>query len=266
MEQITRQCIGIDCGMNEHVLCLSKMHSDNRIEVVSTVTIRNTNSGFGKLVKWIKKFADLSLSPHFVMESTGVYHESLACFLVDRGWLVSVVLPNRAKYFAKTLKFKTSTDKVSAQILATMGLEKKLDLWSKPDPLYNELRQLTRERDQLVHERTQIKSQIHAEKNSAWPNKSSLTRMNHRVRLLTQQIGQVGTEIDRIVAGNPKLEQTVKRLTSVVGAGKLTVVTILAETNGFNLIRNKKQLVSYAGLDVVERLSLIHISEPTRPY
>ena len=29
----------------------------------------------------------------------------------------------------------------------------------------------------------------------------------------------------------------------------LTAVTVLAETNGFNLVRNKKQLVSYAGLD-----------------
>jgi len=35
----------------------------------------------------------------------------------------------------------------------------------------------------------------------------------------------------------------------------LTAVTVLAETNGFELIRNKRQLTSYAGLDVKEKLS-----------
>ena len=35
----------------------------------------------------------------------------------------------------------------------------------------------------------------------------------------------------------------------------LTAATILAETNGFELFKNYKQLVSYAGFDVVERES-----------
>lgn len=35
----------------------------------------------------------------------------------------------------------------------------------------------------------------------------------------------------------------------------LTAVTVLAETNGFELIRNKRQLTSYAGLDVKEKQS-----------
>ena len=61
---------------------------------------------------------------------------------------MSVVLPNRAKYFSKTLTVKTVNDK-SSQTLAAMGLEKKLDVWLPPDPIYNQLRQLTPERDQL---------------------------------------------------------------------------------------------------------------------
>ncbi|MCH5599342.1 IS110 family transposase [Niabella ginsengisoli] len=37
--------------------------------------------------------------------------------------------------------------------------------------------------------------------------------------------------------------------------GLLTASTVLAETNGFDLIKNKKQLTSYAGLDVKEKQS-----------
>jgi transposase len=39
------------------------------------------------------------------------------------------------------------------------------------------------------------------------------------------------------------------------GVEKLTAVIIIAETNGFELILNKKQLTSYAGLDIKEKQS-----------
>lgn len=35
----------------------------------------------------------------------------------------------------------------------------------------------------------------------------------------------------------------------------MSVVTVIAETNGFALIKNQRQLVSYAGYDVVENQS-----------
>ena len=42
---------------------------------------------------------------------------------------------------------------------------------------------------------------------------------------------------------------------SIPGIGLLTAATVLAETNGFELIRNKRQLASYAGFDVKEKQS-----------
>jgi transposase len=41
----------------------------------------------------------------------------------------------------------------------------------------------------------------------------------------------------------------------VTGVGELTSVTVLAETNGFEMIRNKRQIASYAGFDVKEKQS-----------
>src|SRR6267378_401800 len=42
---------------------------------------------------------------------------------------------------------------------------------------------------------------------------------------------------------------------TIPGVGRLTAAIVLAETNGFDLIRNKRQLISYAGLDVREKQS-----------
>jgi transposase len=44
-------------------------------------------------------------------------------------------------------------------------------------------------------------------------------------------------------------------MASIKGVGILTVAVLLAETNGFVLFENCRQLVSYAGYDVVENQS-----------
>ena len=256
------QCIGIDCGKQFHVASLGQRKPDGHIQNVSSLKFNNSKSGFIKLNRWIKKNCDEHAG--VVLEATGVYHETLACFLVDHGFYVSVVLPNRARYFAKTLKIKTVTDKVSAESLATMGLEKKLDRWNKPDPLFNHLRQLTRERDQLIQERTAIKCQLHAETSGAWPNRESIKRMKHRIVLINKQKGEVESEIKKIIDTNEEIKNRIQHPASAIGVGLITAATVLAETNGFALIRNKKQLVSYAGLDVVEKQSGISVRGKSR--
>jgi transposase len=88
--------------------------------------------------------------PVFIaMEATDVYHEKLVCYLFEKGYPIIVVLPQRAKAFMKTLKVKTVTDKECSKGLTVMGLEKKLDLWQKPDKVFIELKQLIREREQI---------------------------------------------------------------------------------------------------------------------
>jgi transposase len=263
MNEVIRQSIGIDCAMGEHVAGFSTMSSDRNVSHVSGLTFKNTKSGFIKLERWIKKHKP---SPDLVivMEATGVYHEQLACFLTERNYFVSVVLPNKAKYFAKTLDIKTVTDKTAAQSLATMGLEKKLIKWKKPPELFNQLRQLTRERDQVVHERSQIKCQLHAESSGAWPNSSSLKRMNQRIKVLDKQVLEIELEIKEAVKNDSVLSEKIEHVCTIKGVGILTAVTVIAETNGFNSIRNKKQLVSYAGLDVKQHSSGISVNKKPR--
>jgi len=263
MKEVIRQSIGIDCAMGEHVAGFSSMDADRTVSHVSSITFKNGESAFKKLEKWIKKHTP---GPNLVivMEATGVYHEKLACYLTDRNYFVSVVLPNKAKYFAKTLDSKTVTDKISAQSLATMGLEKKLIKWEKPSELFNQLRQLTRERDQVVHERSQIKCQLHAESSGAWPNSSSIKRMNQRIKLLTKQVQEIELEVKELVKNDPDLSAKINRICTIKGVGVLTAVTVVAETNGFRSIRNKKQLVSYAGLDIKQHSSGISVSKKSR--
>jgi transposase len=107
----------------------------------------------------------------------------------------------------------------------------------------------------LIHEQTQNKNQLHAEESGAWVNKQSIKRIKQRLNLLERQLLDITQDISTIVDEHEWLKEKIERVCSINGIGLLTAATVIAETNGFNLIRNKKQLVSYAGLDIVEKQS-----------
>jgi transposase len=109
------------------------------------------------------------------------------------------------------------------------------------------------ERDQFVAERTLLKNQLHADQTEAHSNERSISTLTDRINLITRQEQEIKSEIAGIIKQDTNLLKRLELLTSIPGIGKLTAVIILAGTNGFELIRNKKQLVSYAGLDVKEK-------------
>lgn len=150
---------------------------------------------------------------------------------------------------------KTITDRSASEAIAQFGLERHLEEWVRPSPLYKRLRQLTRERDQHVLQRTAAKNQLHAERSEAQPHPSSVKRLLKVIAFLDQLIEEIQAELKELIKKEVSLGQTVKRLCTLPGIGVLTAATILGETNGFDLIRNKKQLTSYAGLDVREKQS-----------
>jgi transposase len=255
MKRIVKQVVGIDVAKNELVVCLGRMNEDWDQELHAHKTFANTLKGFVALVQWVKKVSE-ELSPvRYVMEATGVYHESLAYFLDGRGIEVSIVLPNKISNYVRTLKVKTITDKTSSEAIARFGLERKLDRWSPPAEIFRRLRQKTRERDQLVGERTLVKNQLHAEVSEAYPSKESIARMKIRINVLNKQMAQIEQEIGALLKEDKTVNEDVKVICSARGIGTLTAVTVLAETNGFELIRSRKQVASYAGYDVREKTS-----------
>ena len=184
-----------------------------------------------------------------------MYHESLAYFLEEKAFEVSLVLPNKISNYFRTLEVKTVTDKTASEVIARFGLERKLDRWKRPAEIFRKLKQKTRERDQLLGERTLVKNQLHAEQTEAYPAKESMARMKTRINLLNKQITQIKEEMNVLVKQDKEVKKSVELISSIPGVGTLTAVTVLAETNGFELIRNKRQLTSYAGFDVKEKLS-----------
>lgn len=250
-----RQTVGIDVAKDELVCTFGVVMRDLNVEFKGSAVFKNSMVGFEKLNSWAMKFSKKNIELYFVMEATGVYHQQLAYWLYGKSFKVVIVLPNKISNFARTLEIKTVTDKTASEAITKFGVSRSLDCWQPPMDIFRKIKQLTREREQIVAERTVIKNQIHAEKMEAHPNQRTIQRLSERKKLLNSQEVQIKKEIEELISADEEVKKSIENMTSIPGVGRLTAAIVLAETNGFELIRNKKQLSSYAGFDVKEKLS-----------
>jgi len=249
--EIVKQNVGIDVSKEKVDVAFSHLTADFNVVVVSTRKFSNTAKGFKELQELVNDKKRPDMPVHFTMEATGVYYEALAYFLHEQeGYVVHVVLPNKAYKYGQSLGLKSVTDKIDARMLSLMGLERKLRQWLPISPSLLELRQLTRERSALVKNKTKVSNQLHAYSHHGKPNKESIARSQQLVSFLDDQIGQIEKEIFNFVDNDKKLDSNVDFLLSIPGVGMITAATIFAETNGFAAIESIKQLSSYSGLDV----------------
>ncbi|NVO86842.1 IS110 family RNA-guided transposase [Hymenobacter terrestris] len=247
--------VGIDIAKDTFVACFGRIDLHQHMSFGKEITFANTLAGFAALLAWASKQQGVDAPCWFVVEATGVYYEELAYFLADQAQALSVLLPNKVKHFAQSTEQKSKTDQLDARLLCRFGLERALPAWQPPTPALRQLRALSRERQSLTQQAARLKTQRHAYEHSYQPDARTLDRLNNRLHLLEQQLHAVDHDLAALLATEPELARKLAHLTSVPGIGLTTALVVVAETNGFVLMENERQLASYAGLDVVQRQS-----------
>jgi transposase len=249
---ILKQTLGIDVSMDDFEARFGTIDTLQGQEISKSVKFDNNLTGFKKFLKWAinNKVSDC-LPIVFVMEVTGVYHENLAHFLHKNGHQVVIVLSNKIRNYAKSLESKSKTDPIDAAVITRFGLERKLDPWTPPEPFLATLRALSREYHSLKELATEIKNQLHAKAKAFSNDFSTIKRKRKLLNTLDKQIKEILSEINQLIKAKPELYKKLKKVATIKGVGEITIITILAETNCFEHVSNIKQLISYAGLDVV---------------
>lgn len=254
--EIIKQVVGIDVSKDTLVAGYGTLSITQEQKITPAKTFDNNLSGFRELISFTKKNKGTLTAPlYFVMEATGVYYENLAYFLTEKHLKVIVVLPNKTKNFSKTLDIKSKTDKLDAQMITQFGLERQMQPWQVPSPLMKALKALTREYNSIKRMASQVKNQIHAKEYSYEPLKESLKRSKATLSVFQKQLKEIEKQLKELVQNDSDLNDRINKIDKIEGVGFMTVVSIVAETNGFALIENTKQLTSYAGLDVVHNES-----------
>ena len=264
MDQIIKQSVGIDIAKETFTACVCLRRLSGKEQLSEVTTFKNTKTGYNQLVKWSRKLTEPSLEVVFVMEATGIYFENLAYHLHKLKQPVSVLLANKVKHFAKSLNVKTKTDQVDARVIAQLGAERPLSLWDPPPVIFKKLRDLTRGYSELMKEKTVFVNRLDALSSSHEPLLVIMKSHKTIIKKLEEQLEKIKSEITRLIYSEEWLAAKVEKVLTIKGVGLMTVVTILAETQGFELVQNIRQLCSYAGYDVVERQSGTSVMGKTR--
>jgi transposase len=260
----TRQHVGIDISKDSFMASIACQKSDFSVIILSTKKFDNKQSGFEKLLTWTNSFTSPNLPISFTMEATGIYYEPLAYWLFEQKLIVNVQLAKQVKHYAQSLNIKTKTDESDAKVIAQMGVERKLKAWNPSSAVLREIRVLVREREDLIEESKAIKNQLHALNHGHNPPKNTIDRLKKRIEFMTQQLTEIETEIKKLVENDTLLKEKIDNVCTIKGVSFITAILIVAETNGFALVGNQRQLVSYCGYDVVQNQSGTSLNGKTK--
>lgn len=251
--------LGIDISKSEFHCCISSIDKQQKVKIKGTRQFTNNPKGFAEFHQWVtKKHKDTSVQLVAVMEATGSYYEQLALFLSEKGYYLSVILPNKAKNYLKYLGAKSKNDKIDSKGLSRMGAEQNIDKWSPLSKYFYELRAMTRQRQSYQELKTRINNQLGASEYSMYQDKMLINQQKSLLRKIEKYIVKLEERIHDHIESREDINKKVDQICKIKGVGRLTVATVIAETNGFELFENQRQLVSFAGYDVVENQSGKH--------
>ena len=123
-----------------------------------------------RAVSTIKEAEELySLESRIFLESTGVYHYPLFCFLRDKGFHVSVINPIITKNNTNMNIRKVHNDKYDSKKVALVGLKADLKVSVIPSDLVLELRNLMREYYYLTDNRSAFVNKLKGQLRMVFP-------------------------------------------------------------------------------------------------
>lgn len=251
-----KYCIGIDIDKSTYKVCLTYRGLDLTKKVIGSKRFSNTKDGFTELLLWLKKLKkEEAITESYVLEATGVYHEQLAHFLHNEKKIVHIVLPLRSKRYLQSLGLRSKTDKIDAKGLSLMGCEQNLEIWQPSNPDLLKLRSITRQIEALKSHKTSFSNQLEGANHTVIIDASVLKSLKKMITEIDKQILNLEKKVKEIVENNNELKRKFDLFSTLKGIGLMSFAVIVSETNGFALFKNQRQLVCYAGYDIMENQS-----------
>ena len=264
---ITRLGCGLDISKDKFDVCFGVMLSDASFVIKGSKSFANKKAGINEFLVWLgknhaKHNPTGELPFQVVMETTGVYHEHVCLSLYEASWPVCVEVSSRVKRYLQSIGQYSKTDKLDAKGICRLACERKVTLWRPFSPKTMAIRTAIRHRKSLIDNKNRLGNQLHALSHSANKDSNMAASIKRLVKAMDKEIAKAEEHIHELYEADPLLKERLDAIVkSVKGLGLITALTVVAETNGFDLFQNAKQLVSYAGLDIIENAS----GNSTRP-
>lgn len=243
--------------------------------------LHNSMDSLTTAVSKIKEAEELySLESRIFLESTGIYHYPLFCYLRDKGFNCSVINPIITKNSTNINIRKVHNDRFDSKKAALVGLKPDLKVSLMPSDLALNCRNLCREYYDLVDNRSAYVNKLQGELRMVFPQYlgifSKLTINTSLTLLETYTSPSAFLEADKqeiidiikstarfglayaknkcnaiIQAANEDTNfvKQIHLIETFKGAGFLSAVSLMGEIGDFSAFSKPKQLFAYFGLD-----------------
>lgn len=237
--------VGVDSGKSKFDAAVMSADGKYRSKV-----FENKPAGFAAFVAWLDVHVPGGRSQaHVCMESTGSYHEALACFLVDANAAVSIVNPLRVKRFMESEGVRNKTDQGDAKALDRFALKNEPEHWEAPAPAVRVLQALVVRLDALLEMR---QSECNRREVSHPSVQDSIETM---LASLDEAIAEVRRQIVATIDDDPDLKRRRDLLQTIPGLGDRTIPQLLAYIGRPERFKSVKALIAYACLSPLIRQS-----------
>lgn len=224
---------------------------DNQKQPMQTERFDNTLEGLTQMSSWLAyhqvPINDQSL---LVIENTGVYHRLLWDYCSNNNLPIHIGNAAQIKWSLGITRGKS--DVTDSQRLCSYCYKHADELQATPalNHVFMELKDLFTSRSRLLSQLNSIKVYLKELKLSNSKAVQQIIEQAHKAALkgLSESIGKVELEIDRLIKSNSNLKHNYDLLLSVPGIGHLTAIYLLCCTNNFAGKLKGKQLASYAGV------------------
>lgn len=206
--------------------------------------LANDESGFEALRTWLVKYSEPGA--WIVMEATGHYHQSLAGYLKENGYRVSVVNPACIAYYATSQLQRIKTDKADAKLIAHYGAchIDTLRAWQPEPPVQRQLRALLRRIEDL-----QALERMELNRLEVATDTSVQASIRSVLDQLSTQITELLSAIKNHIHNDSGLRHKRDLLLSIQGISDKTAALLLAELGDPLSFTGAREIVAFAGLN-----------------
>lgn len=191
-----------------------------------------------QLAKQLKK-AKVEL---VVMEASGGFERLVLERIHTAGLPVSLVEPSRVRDYAKAIGQRAKTDAIDCEVIARFGRAVPLRLWKPLEAPLSEARELGRQRDHLVEQRTAEKLRL-----ASCSHDSVGFVIEEHIEFLDRQIRTLDRAIAALIEEVESAKEISRRLQTVPGVGPVTAARLITELPELGTLK-RRAITALVGL------------------
>lgn len=250
MQDLSTKQHFIGCDVSKDTLDLALYHSKTDYRSFEHIRVSNDTSGYTMFLKWLRSMKVTASKAVVGMEHTGFYSVGFSEWLSKKKLSFCLLHPTDVKNACSTGRNKT--DKIDSQFIADYlyTMREKLSPSEPEKETIKTLRGLRNERMLAVKTRTAYVNQIKTMSDSR-----TVKRMEKMIRMLTEQIRQIESDIKSVIQTDITIDKNFKLLMSIPGIGMVNALTVIIATGNFTRFKTARQYAKFCCISPLAKQS-----------